>query len=100
MADSKLTSPLTLEDIVLWFGSIELYPDKIVISGWSWTGKTEQEIPIQNISTFEKWTNRKGPNFRIRINGEDSVYGRMEEGAELWALEMEEDERLELKRRH
>jgi hypothetical protein len=95
-----LSSPVTLEAPNLWFGHIHLYEDEIVISGWTWTGPVDEAIPFSSVSGFEKWTVRKGQNFRLGRNGKPSIRGRIERGAELWASMLEEDERIKVKRRH
>jgi len=84
----------------LWFGTIELHEHKIVVSGWTWTGPVEKHVSIDDIRHVEKWTVRKGPNFRITGNGGGSIYGRIERGAKFWADAFREDDRVQLKLRH
>jgi hypothetical protein len=71
-----------------------------VISGWRWTGPVETEIPLSDITTFEKWTVQKGPNFRLLFGEGNSVFGRIEKGAGFWKLELEDDERVKVRQRH
>ncbi|MFB6098968.1 MAG: hypothetical protein ABEK84_07650 [Salinibacter sp.] len=99
--DSLLESSLSLENRSLWFGNIQLYPDEVVISGWSWTGPVEERIPIDEIEMVEKWTVTEGLNFRLRsMNGRAPVFGRIEEGAKFWEVTFDQDDRIELKKRH
>ena len=100
MATPRLSSPLNLEDRTLWFGTVELYEDTVVISGWTWWGRVRETIPLESIAVFEKWSTLKGQNFRFVCNGRAPVWGRIERGAELWALELKKEEGIELKRRH
>jgi len=100
MPEAKLSSPITLKNRALWFGKIQLHDDRIVISGWTWTGPIEEKIQLSEITSLEKWSVTEGQNFRLSRDGGAPVQGRIEKGAELWALEFEDDERVELKRRH
>lgn len=100
MSEATLSSPLSLKNGTLWFGEIELHEEKIVISGWTWDGPFEKDIPIRKITAFETWANRKGPNFRLRIDGEASIQGRIEKGLGLWQNTLETDGRVQFKRRH
>lgn len=79
---------------------IELHEDAVVISGWTWSGPVEETIPLKTITAFEKWITPKGQNFCFVRNGEPLIRGRIERGAELRALELKNDENIELKRRH
>ena len=102
MPEPKLSSSVTLKDRALWSGEIELHEDKIVISGWAWTGPVEETVALSTVSRFYKWTtsaDSKRPNFRLSVNGAPSISGQIK-GAELWASELEDDERVEVKRRH
>lgn len=99
MADDNLSSPVTLKNRTLWFGEIELKAEEVLISGWTWSGPTEKTIPIRSITTFETWTKREGTNFRLRINGEAPIRGRIKKGLGLWEAKMESDERVDLRRR-
>jgi hypothetical protein len=100
MATPRLSSPLVLEDRTLWFGTIELYEDTVVISGWGWWGPVSETIPLERIAVFEKWTTLKGQNFCFVCDERASVWGRIEQGVELWALELKNEQGIELKRRH
>lgn len=99
MSEAPLSSPLSLKDGTLWFGEIELHDEKIVISGWTWDGRFEKDIPIRKIKAFETWSNRKGANFRLRLDGEASIKGRIEKGLGLWQNTLETDERVRFERR-
>lgn len=100
MSEATLSSPLSLRDCTLWFGKIKLHEDKIVISGWTWDGPFEKDIPIRKITAFETWANRKGPNFRLQIDEGVSIQGRIEKGLGLWQNTLETDERVRFQRRH
>jgi hypothetical protein len=100
MPTPRLSSPVTLKNCALWFGEIELHEGKIVISGWTWTGPVEKEIPLSDTTTFEKWTVQEGPNFRLHFSEGNSVFGRIEKGAGLWGLELEDDEGIKVRQRH
>ena len=95
-----LSSSFQLERGTLWFGTIELYENKIVVSGWTWTGPVETQVSIDDIRHVEKWTVQEGPNFRIVENGNGNIYGRIETGAKFWADAFKEDDRVRLKLRH
>lgn len=97
--DVRLSSPAALKDRSLWFGKIELYENDIVISGWTWSGPTVERIPISNLLLFETWAEREGTNFRLEIDGELPIRGRIETGVGLWEAKMDTDERVTLKRR-
>jgi len=100
MPESTLTSPVTLLDRTL-FGEIQLYDDHVVVTGWTWTGPLHEEIPIREIIVFETWAGGKGDNyFRIRRNEGASVRGEIGAGIGLWEVQMEADERIDLKRQH
>lgn len=99
MPKSDLSSPVNLRGRALWFGEIELREDQISISGWSWTGPVEETISLDNVTKFYKWPpDRKGPNFRLSCESEVSLRGKMK-GAELWARQFEDEDRVEVKRK-
>lgn len=100
MSEATLSSPVSLHDRTLLFGEMELHDEKIVISGWTWDGPYEKEIPIRRITAFETWSNRKGTNFRLRIDGDVSIKGRIEKGLGLWQNALETDDRIRFKRRY
>lgn len=100
MPEATLSSPLSLKDRTLWFGEIELYDEKIVISGWAWDGPFRKTIPIRKVTAFETWSHRKGTNFRLRIEDQASVRGTIETGLGLWQTKLETDERVHFKRRY
>ncbi|WP_263785704.1 hypothetical protein [Salinibacter grassmerensis] len=99
MSEATLSSPLSLRGRTSWFGEIELYDEKIVISGWAWGGPFREEIPIRSITAFETWSHRKGTNFRLRIEDQASVRGKIKKGLGLWQTKLETDERIHFKRR-
>jgi len=96
----KLSSSIMLEDHTLWFGKMILHEDKIVISGWDWTGPVEESIPLAKINRFEKWTVSEGPNFRLHRENGRPLFGRIEKGIGFWEREIKADDRVELKNRH
>lgn len=59
-----------------------------------------ETIPLERIAVFEKWTTLKGQNFCFVCDERASVWGRIEQGVELWALELKNEQGIELKRRH
>ena len=100
MPEATLSSPLSLKGRTLWCGEIELHDEKIVISGWAWDGPFRKDIPIRKITVFETWSHRRGANFRVQIDDEASVRGKIEKGLGLWQTKLETDERICFKRRH
>lgn len=97
--NAKLSAPVTLKGRSLWFGKIKLYEDELVISGWTWSGPTEETLPLPSITTFETWSVRDGTNFRLGIDGAAPIRGRIEEGLGLWEVTLDTDERVDVKRR-
>ena len=100
MTEPILSSSVTLENRTLWFGKIELHEDQVVISGWTWRGVSEERIPLGDITSFEKWSVQKGPNFRLHFGQGHSVFGRIEQGIGFWAQELRRGERIKVTRRH
>jgi hypothetical protein len=100
MSEPTLSSPVTLLNRTLWFGEMQLHDDEITISGWTWGGSFRRQIPIREISVFETWAGEGNNYFRLRIDGDESVQGRITAGIGLWEVQVEDDERVELKRRH
>jgi hypothetical protein len=100
MSEPSLSSPVTLLDRALWFGEIQLYDDEITISGWTWAGSFRRQIPIREITVFETWAGEGNNYFRLRVEGAASVQGKITAGIGLWEVQMEDDDRVELKRRH
>jgi len=100
-SNSVLRSSIALEHRSLWFATIVLHDDEILISGWSWTGRVTERIPIKEITTVERWTVGEGPNFRFQsTNGRTPVFGRVQDKAKFWEKALEKDERVEVKLRH
>ncbi|MEF8866667.1 MAG: hypothetical protein V5A20_12990 [Salinibacter sp.] len=102
MSTATLSSPVALLDRTLWFGEIQLHDDGITISGWTWGGTFQKQIPLREITVFETWASEGTKNnyFRLRIDGEASVRGQIESDIGLWEVHMEADERVDLKRRY
>lgn len=96
-----LSSAVTLEDRSLWFGTLELYEEELVVSGWTWTGPMEERIAIDDIALVEKWTVTLGPNVRVHTTSDrDPLFGRIHKGAKFWELVLEKHERIDLRLRH
>ncbi|MFB6098969.1 MAG: hypothetical protein ABEK84_07655 [Salinibacter sp.] len=96
-----MTSPVTLEHRSLWFATIELRREGIVVSGWGWTGPVTERIPIEEVAEVEKWTVTQGPNFRLHTkSGRSPLFGRIRKGAKFWELALEKDDRFNLTLRH
>ena len=90
-----------MEDRTLWFGTIELHQEEVVISGWTWTGPITERTTIEEIKKVEKWTVRRGPNIRLlRANGKRPVFGRIHRGAKFWERAFKKDDRVDLTLRH
>jgi len=100
MSEPTLSSPVALLDRTLWFGEMQLRDDEITISGWTWRGSFRRQVPIREITVFETWAGEGNNYFRLRIDGDASVKGRITAGIGLWEVHMEGDERVDLKRRH
>ncbi|PSQ69241.1 MAG: hypothetical protein BRD26_06820 [Bacteroidetes bacterium QH_1_64_81] len=82
-----LSSSFTLEGRTLWFGTIELHQEEVVISGWTWTGPVTERIDIEEIKLH-------------RANGKRPVFGRIHKEAKFWELAFEKDDRVDLTLRH
>ncbi len=96
-----LSSSVTLEGRSLWFGTLKLYEEELVVSGWTWTGPVEERIAIDDIALVEKWTVTLGPNFRVHITDDrDPLFGRIQKGAKFWELTLEKHERIDFRLRH
>ena len=101
LGEPVLSSSFTLEGRTLWFGTIELHQEEVVISGWTWTGPVTERIDIEEIKKVEKWTVTLGPNIRLyRANGKRPVFGRIHKEAKFWELAFEKDDRFDLTLRH
>lgn len=66
----ELSSPITLKNRTLWFGELKLHGNKVVVSGWTWTGPVQEEIPLSNVTEFHRWqtttSDEKGISFVLR----------------------------------
>lgn len=99
--EPRLRSDLALRRRTLWLGQLELYEDKLAISGWRWTGAVWRPIPIEEIRQIEKWPAPKGAvNFVLRPEQRRDFYCRVEEGIFYWVKELRDDERTEVEIRH
>lgn len=90
-----LSSNLSLTDRSLWFGTLELYPDFLSISGWQWTGPFERHIPIDDIKKIVKGGGHEGPNLFIQT--EDEILKCHVEGVGFWHQEFKSNDHIEFK---
>lgn len=78
-----LSSSISLRNQTLWFGQIKLYEDHILLTGWTWTGRVREKIPLSEIRKVETWSVPEGPNVIMHVNG-SKLRGRIEDGIGLW----------------
>lgn len=98
--EPRFSASVSLDRRTLWFGTLTLHEDHLTISGWTWTGFSEWQIPINDIRHVVRWSSStKGPNFGIRRKSGPSLYCRVE-GAFHLAKHFEQDERVDLKIGH
>lgn len=94
MGQPELSSPITLKNRTLWFGELKLQGNKVVVSGWTWTGPVQEEIPLSNVTEFYKWapttTDEKGTPFVLRWETGSTIRGRIEKGIAPWAMELKD----------
>lgn len=96
-----IDSDITLENRSLWWTSLTLYEDELVLSGWTWTGFQEERIPLGQVDLVEKWTVSLGPNIRVHTTDDRSaIFGRIHDGVKFWELALEKHEGIELRLRH
>lgn len=58
MASPIITAPSGVPGHSLWFGRAKLFEDKIVITGWEWTGSYRQTVPLDQIDSA-RWLPRE-----------------------------------------
>jgi len=78
-----LSTDVSLPDQTLWFGQAELYDTFIYVSGWTWTGRYERRIEVNDIEQAETWSRSGGANLVLYI-GNTREPLRLKTGIMLW----------------
>lgn len=68
----------------LWFGEASLYEDRIHIQGWTWQGRYEREVVVEDIDEVEWRPQPTRPNLLLHLEDGTTVPLRLRKGAGLW----------------
>lgn len=68
----------------LWFGEASLYEDRIHIHGWTWQGRYEREVVVEDIDEVEWRPQPERPNLLLHLEDGTTVPLRLRKGAGLW----------------
>lgn len=99
--DARRSFDLTLENQTLWLGTLDLHDDHLSISGWSWTGPLQEDLPFDHIYLVERWPpTRNGPNFVIYRKQSSALHCKVDGGAFYLANVFKKKEGITLKRKH
>lgn len=71
----------------LWFGKAKLFDDGLVLSGWEWTGRYEQHIPVRKIESA-RWYPREDYNLRLRMADDSRRLLDLTKRAGVWYWEL------------
>jgi hypothetical protein len=84
-----LSSDASLPEQTLWFGEAELHETCIVVSGWTWSGRYERRIDINDIEQAETWSRSGGANLVLHIDTNHELL-RLKTGIMLWHWKLKE----------
>lgn len=79
-----LCSPCSIFGHSLWRSRARLYPTHIVLSGWSWTGRTERRIPLTAIAAVRWWGGKEDVNLELTLDDGRVVALYLTESAGTW----------------
>lgn len=85
-----LQTKATTVDSSLWFGRAALYPDRIVLTGWSWTGRVRRTFPLDQVDVIETWSHSEGANVRVHFDDGERQSLRLKESLGLWYWQLKE----------
>lgn len=94
--DAILRSALTLQRSTLWFGTMTLFENRLSITGWSWTGRVDRTLPLDDVRLVEMWPVPRGVNLAIYPEDGRPLFCRVAEDLLLWVNELREDDRTSL----
>jgi len=68
----------------LWFGQASLYEDRIHIRGWTWQGRYQREVLVEDIEEVEWRPRPERPNLFLHLEDGKTIPIRLHKGAGLW----------------
>ena len=74
----------SLPDRTLWFGRARLFEDRVHVTGWTWRGRYQREIPVAEIDEVEWQPRPAKPNLILYLDDGDVFQLRLRKGAGLW----------------
>lgn len=84
LPDPLYTHRCSLPDRTLWFGRASLYETHIHIQGWTWQGRYEREVAVEDIDEIDWRPRPKGSNVALHLDTGEAVAFRLHTGAGLW----------------
>jgi hypothetical protein len=91
-----LRSALTLQRSTLWLGTMALYEDRLSITGWSWTGRVDRTLSLDDVRLVEMWPVPRGVNLAIYPTDGGPLFCRVAEDLLRWVNEFRKDDRTSL----
>ena len=82
-----LSTRCSLPGKSLWFGRAELYEERICLSGWTWSGRFQREIPLPVIERV-KWWAAEEVNFVLYLCHDRVVPIQLHRNAGIWNYEL------------
>lgn len=83
-ADPLYEHRCTLPGRTLWFGRASLYENRICIQGWTWQGRYQREVVVEDINDVDWRPRPSGPNMTLHLDGDRVVRFRLRKGGGLW----------------
>jgi hypothetical protein len=90
---SSRTAPLLnnrcrLPRRTLWFGRALLYPDRVCIQGWNWSGRYRHVVPLERIDEVKWWAVTGDVNFLLHLDDGRAVPLELVKGAGTWNVKL------------
>lgn len=83
-----LTSRCRYANRRLFFGRARLYRDRVVLAGWTWTGRYTRTIALADVQRIRWFSESSGPNFVFYLRDGEAVRLRLQAGG-LWKCQVE-----------
>lgn len=83
-SDPLYSHRCSLPHRTLWFGRAALYEDHIHIRGWTWQGRYQREVLVEDIEEVEWRPQPERPNLYLHLTDGKTIPLRLRKGAGLW----------------
>jgi hypothetical protein len=83
-SDPLYSHRCSLPNRTLWFGRASLYEDRIHVRGWTWHGRYQQEVLVDDIAEVDWRPQPERPNLYLHLEDGSTIPLRLRKGAGLW----------------